>query len=266
MNKKNNNIQLEVKTKRVRRTKAAIESLLMDAAVKLIEKYGFKDLTVTKLVQTAGIEAPVFYNRYQDLNEFLDKFVRKYDYWLSDSVNFNFSNNDPQKNSENLLVSMVDAVNENKIMQQLLAWELTDRNYITERTVDNRERNSRQMMEYFNNVYKNADFNFGSMANLVVCGIYFIILHKNHNECKISGIDFNTKEGIEILKDTVRILVNKVFDVTPKNSDLPTLKEKELSTKIECAKNLLRNKVSNKIIKEATGLSEETLLALELDA
>jgi len=261
----NNSTQPEVKKKRVRRTKQEIESLLMDSAVKLIEKYGFKDLTVSKLVQTAGVEAPVFYNRYQDLNEFLDKFVRKYDYWLSDSVNLNFSNNDPKKNIENLLVSMIDIVNENKIMQQLLAWELIDRNYITERTADSRERNSRQMTEYFKKAYENADFNLAATANLVISGIYFIILHKNHNECKISGIDFNTKEGIEILKDTVRILTDKVFDVTPKISNFPAIKEKELSTKIECAKSLIRNKVSIEIIKEATGLSGETLLALELN-
>jgi len=261
----NNDILPEVKKKRVRRTKETVESLLMDSAVKLIGKYGFKDLTISKLVQTAGVEAPVFYNRYQDLNDFLDKFVRKYDYWLSDSIDLNFSNNDPKKNIENLLVSMVDAVNENKIMQQLLAWELVDRNYITERTADNRERNSRQMTEYFKKAYENADFNLAAMANLVISGIYFIILHKNHNECKISGIDFNTQKGIEILKDTIRILVDKVFDVTPKISDFPTLKEVELSTKIECAKNLIRNKVSNEIIKETTGLSDETLLALGLN-
>ena len=267
MNKKNenNNTQLEEKKKRVRRTKKAIESLLTDSAVKLIEKYGFKDLTVSKLVQTAGVEAPVFYNRYQDLNDFLDKFVRKYDYWLSDSVNLTFSSSDPQKNIEELLVSMVDAVNKNKIMQQLLAWELTDRNYITERTAENRERNSRQMTEYFKKAYENADFNFTAMANLVISGIYFIILHKNHNDCKIIGIDFNKKEGIKILKDTIRIMVDKVFDITPKNSDLPTLREKELSTKIECAKTLIRNEVSAEIIKEATGLSDETLRALGLN-
>jgi AcrR family transcriptional regulator len=263
MKKTEDNIQKEEKKKRVRRTKETVETLLMDSAVNLIEKHGFSNLTVTGLVQNAGVEAAVFYNRYQDMNEFLDKFVRKYDYWLNDSINLNFFD-EPQKNVENLLVSMVDAVNENKIMQQLLAWEITETNYIIQRTVDNREKNFRQLMEYFNKSFENADFNFASMANLITSGIYFILLHKNHNECKISKIDFNTREGIDLLKDTVRILVNKVFKISNVHSLDKSPQENELSVKIECAKSLIRNKVDKKIIKEATGLSDEILLTLGL--
>jgi ubiquinone biosynthesis protein COQ9 len=258
-----NNNQKEVKKKRARRSKETVESLLMNSAVKLIEKNGFSNLTVTRLVRKAGVEPAVFYNRYQDLNEFLDKFVRKYDYWLSDSINFDFSI-DPKENVANLLISMVDVVNENKIMQQLLAWEITETNYITQRTADNRERNSEQMMEYFNKSFENADFNFACMANLIISGIYFILLHKNYNQCKISKIDFNTKEGIELLQESIRVLVNKVFNVTPTPIANTPVKENELSFKLECAKSLIQNKVDKNIIKEATGLSDETLFALSL--
>lgn len=255
MNKDDNN---EIKKKRVRRTKKTVENLLIDSAAKLIEKYGFKDITVSKIIQTANVEPAVFYNRYESLDDFLDKFVRKFDYWLSDSLTFDFTNTTPRENVEILLISIVDAIAENKIMQQLLAWELIDNNHITQRTADNRERNSRQMMEYFNNAFKDADFNFAALANLITSGIYFTILHSNHNECKISKIDFSTKEGLNILKETVRTIIRKVFD----SNTADETNNSGLNVKIECAKSLIQNGVSTQIIKEATGLSDETLLVL----
>ena len=258
----NNNPQPEVKKKRVRRTKKAIETLLMDSAVKLIEKYGFKDLTVSKLVQTAGVEAPVFYNRYQDLNEFLDKFVRKYDYWLNDSIKID-TNSNPKQIAVNLLLSLTDALDRNKIIQQLLVWELTENNYITNRTAESRGRSSKQLFNYLSDSYQNAEVNFHAAMAIIASGAYYIILHKRYNDCKITNIDYNSKEGMRLIRDTIELMIKKIFDdIEPKSFNDNSLKEKELSMKIECAKTLIRNKVSPEIIKEATGLSDETLVAL----
>ena len=76
----------EVKTRRPRRSKADIEEAINKAAVAQIKKKGFSLALVTDIVKRAKIEPIVFYNRYKNLDEFYDEFVKNYDYWLSDLV------------------------------------------------------------------------------------------------------------------------------------------------------------------------------------
>ena len=66
----------EVKARRPRRSKADIEDAIHKAAVSQIKKKGFSLALVTDIVKRAKIEPVVFYNRYKNLDEFYDTFVK----------------------------------------------------------------------------------------------------------------------------------------------------------------------------------------------
>ena len=72
----------ENKTKRYRRTNVDIQADIIKAAESLIKKKGFASILVTELINKARIEPLVFYNRYDNLSEFYDEFVKRYDYWF----------------------------------------------------------------------------------------------------------------------------------------------------------------------------------------
>lgn len=73
-------------TRRPRRTKADIEKCINDAAVDLITTKGFANVQLTEITRAAGIEPMVFYNRYKNLDEFYDEFVKRFDYWVTDVI------------------------------------------------------------------------------------------------------------------------------------------------------------------------------------
>lgn len=74
----------ERQARRPRRSKADIENAIEKAAIAQIKKKGFARSQVTDIVKRAKIEPIVFYNRYKNLEEFYEGFVKRYDYWLSD--------------------------------------------------------------------------------------------------------------------------------------------------------------------------------------
>jgi len=74
----------ENKPKRYRRTNVDIQADIIKAAESLIKKKGFASMLVTELIKKARIEPLVFYNRYDNLREFYDEFVKRYDYWFKD--------------------------------------------------------------------------------------------------------------------------------------------------------------------------------------
>ena len=119
---------------RNRRKKADLDSHLLEAAQETIKEVGFANATVVGIANKANVQASVFYNRFNDLDDFFDKLVREYDYWLNDSIVIKEDLSTIQ-NYENGMNRLIDAFSENEIMQQLIKWELSSKNFIDRKSV-----------------------------------------------------------------------------------------------------------------------------------
>lgn len=235
-------------TKRIRRTKEVLENDLVSAAYKLINENGFHNLSVKKLLDEAKADPPVFYNRYSDINDFIEKFIRKYDYWLNDSVHLNEKELSPIDNAENIIDKLIDSLLSNECMQKLLAWELNEDNSITRRSSQNRDNNSGYLIDYFEKSFKDCDVNFNVSMGILVGGVYYLICHRKMST--FNRVNFNTPEGIDALKKNLGIMLRKIYcDETKQNT-------------IGIAKNLLKNNVEISIVSQCTGLTMEFLLTL----
>lgn len=98
-----------MENRRKRRTKADIENCIMEVATKIIGEKGFAELKVTEIARQAQIEPIVFYNRYADLTEFVDEYVKKYDYWFSNIVSEYKNTLDKQEKHNKLLASLFES-------------------------------------------------------------------------------------------------------------------------------------------------------------
>ena len=201
---------IEDKTvKRSRRTKVDLENDLKNAALKVISEVGFSGLSVAKLLKEAKADPPVFYNRYSDISDFIDKFVRMYDYWLNDSISIDFKKGNAVKNIEDIVINLIDLLSENDCMQKLLAWELTDDNPITKRTSQNRDNNSTSLINYFEEEFKDCEVNFNILLGVIIGGIYYLIIHRKL--ATFNNVDYTTDKSIALLKDNIRLIIRKTL-------------------------------------------------------
>lgn len=244
------------KKPRIRRTNLEIDESLFKATEELVATYGFSNLSMKVIYTAANIEHAVFYKRYNDLNDFLEKFVRKYDYWLNDSMEFD-PKLDALQNFQNILVSLVDCILESPSMQKLLIWEMSENNFITQRTAQSRDMDCNQFINYFIEEYKDSDVDYSYTCSLIIGGIYYLILHREMGT--INFIDFSKKESMEKLKGTIRIIINKLFS-EPKSSE-GTHKAVRNET-IRIAKELIKSNVDYSIIKQTTKLDDIVLQSL----
>ncbi|GEM_PF-90800 len=245
--------------RRVRRKNEDIEKCILLATKELVAKGGFKDLTINAITQKAKVETIVFYNRYSSLDKLLERFVREYDYWLGDSVHFDPKNLDLKQNNENILFGLIDSINSNEIMQQLLVWELSEKNHITEITAESRELHSKRMIKYFSENYKDTDIDICAISALFIGGIYFLAMHKHVSTFCL--LDFNKQENIELLKKSIRGLLNKMYD----NREDKDKMDIEVRKAKEIAQNMLDNNMEESLIMHLTGLTKEQLKSIGSD-
>lgn len=244
------------KSKKVRRTKQTLEKDLFNAAIKIVSEVGFSGLTVSLLMKETKAESQVFYNRYRNIDEFIDKFVREFDYWLTDTVAFHpEENTNAIKNAQNIINGLIDSLLENSCMQKLLAWELNEDNYITRRTSQNRDNNLERLIEYFEKALNGCEVNFNVGTAILIGGVYYLIIHRKMGT--FNKIDFNTKEGIELLKKNISIMYSKIFDDYNVNKN-QIIEEHT----INIAKELLKNGIDPSIVQCSTGLTEKVISSL----
>lgn len=199
----------EVKTRRPRRSKADIEEAINKAAVAQIKKKGFSLALVTDIVKRAKIEPIVFYNRYKNLDEFYDEFVKNYDYWLSDLVRDSMEEIGSEEGYSNILEKLLTNLMQEEIMTELLRWEIAEGNHITERTSRLREFHAIELINSYSELYHRENFDIPAITAILVAGIYYLVLHKDRST--FAGIDINTIPGKRRMLRAIRNISSLMF-------------------------------------------------------
>lgn len=197
----------DTKTRRPRRSKADIEAAIQRAAIAQIKKKGFSLALVTDIVKRAKIEPIVFYNRYKNLDEFYDKFVKKYDYWLSNIVHGLADELDTTDSYADIMTQLLDNLLNDGIMTELLRWEVSEGTHITERTARLREMDVTDLIAKYSSEKKQS-IDLVAISALIVGGIYFMVLHKDRST--FAGIDLNSTEGRRRIEHAFRHIARMI--------------------------------------------------------
>ena len=178
---------------RIRRTKATITENIRKAAVESVLKRGFSGSLVSEIIKKAKIEPVVFYNRYQNLEEFFSEFVKGYDYWFSDVAKEANKLETPHDQFIALIEGLQECMIEKSVMLELIRWEIAVDNDITKRTASIREMFTLPLAEKYDDLFKNSGIDFVAIATIIVSGLYYLYLHKDRST--FCNIDMNTEEG-----------------------------------------------------------------------
>lgn len=194
---------------RIRRTKATIIEDIRKAAVESVLKRGFSGSLVSEIIKKAKIEPVVFYNRYQNLEEFFSEFVKGYDYWFSDVAKEANKQETPHDQFIALIEGLQECMIEKSVMQELIRWEIAEGNDITKRTASIREMFTLQLAEKYDDLFKNSGIDFVAIATIIISGLYYLYLHKDRST--FCNIDMNTEEGRNRVNQAIKFLSELLF-------------------------------------------------------
>lgn len=194
---------------RIRRTKATITENIRKAAVESVLKRGFSGSLVSEIIKKAKIEPVVFYNRYQNLEEFFSEFVKGYDYWFSDVAKEANKLETPHDQFIALIEGLQECMIEKSVMQELIRWEIAVDNDITKRTASIREMFTLPLAEKYDDLFKNSGIDFVAITTIIVSGLYYLYLHKDRST--FCNIDMNTEEGRNRVNQAIKFLSELLF-------------------------------------------------------
>lgn len=237
--------------KRNRRSNYAVDRDILDAVASLIKEVGFSKITLPAIAQVANVNISVIYRHFGTLENLLDKYVHKFDYWLNDILDMESTSdmNDTATFFQIIADKFIKSLSKDKEMQRLMIWELTEDNKSTRRSAQQRDTTVEKVIPIYEKYLSHLDINPRVVLAIIVAGMYYILLRRGRST--FCSIDFSTKKGKQLLADTmVKIIVY-----------LNKQAEEELKIK-EVAKKLKLRNVDEQIIIESTGISKEELAIL----
>lgn len=232
---------------KVRRNSEEVDRDIMLATKELVEEVGYSRLTLAKIAKRASLAPNMFYKRYPDLGKLIEKSIRNYDYWFNDIIEISFEKSNPEEYYKTVMLKLAQSLYENKVMQQILIYELANDNPITRRTAKLRELDSNENLGEYDIFFKNTDVDIRAHTALMIAGIYYLILHKDRSD--FCGINLNTEEGRQRLYSSIAFTCNKLFSKT----------EKQYHNVVRIAKNLKNENIDISIISKCTGLSKNEI-------
>lgn len=192
------------------------EKRLIVAISQIIENEGFNKIGVNKVAKQAKCDKVLIYRYFGGLDGLLATWAKENDFYTlayqtySESVSKAESTEDIIRLTQTVLLEQLDFLRENKLMQELLAWELSG-NSSFRSIQDERERNGFKLQEELEKKLGRESKEVRMFITILIASINYIVLATRQYRL-FNGIDFSNQEAWELCKQTIHKYIRALFE------------------------------------------------------
>lgn len=187
---------------------------LIKAVGKVLGENGFKGLGVNKVAREAGVDKVLVYRYFGGLAELIGEYSRTVDFWptVGELLGPNpdrIKKMLPDEQVAEFFKSFLSALRKRPLTQDILAWELLERNEFTKQLEDIR---IRTILEYFEQLDEMPDDENLSAIVVLMGGAINHLIVKSRINRSIGGIDLESEEGWTRIDKGIDLLLKGIFN------------------------------------------------------
>lgn len=192
------------------------EKRLLIAVSQIIENEGFIKIGVNKVAKQAKCDKVLLYRYYGGLDGLLATWAKENDFYTlayrtySERVAKSESPEDIIKLTQYVLLEQLNFLRTNKLMQELLAWELSG-NSSFRSIQDERERNGFKLQEELEKKLGIESKDARMFITILIASINYIVLATRQYRL-FNGIDFSNQEAWELFKQAIDKYIRVLFE------------------------------------------------------
>jgi len=145
----------------------------------------------------------------------LDEYIKTQDFWTNvKEENAIQEVNDGGRDFVKQMISeQFDVVAENKELQKILLWRLSEERATLRNLTEGQEKNGEI---FFKNIldphFQDRSEDFRAVAAILVAGAYYLNLHSEINGSIFCGLDLRSENGREKIKKAFSFLIDETYD------------------------------------------------------
>lgn len=199
------------------RNKDQSKKKLIDAVSKIILRDGFKGIGINAIAKEAKLDKVLIYRYFNGLNGLLREFAKQKDFYINIS---NFIQdeivNAPKDELKNLVAKVLKeqlrGLKDNKELQELMLWEMVEKNELTDAITKEREEKGYELSSKLKEKMDLKDNKSDAVIALLVSGIYYLVLRSRSID-EFNGINLNSEKGWQQIEIAIQLIVDSFFNL-----------------------------------------------------
>lgn len=181
----------------------------------LFSKKGHEALGVNAVAKKSGVDKTYIYRRFETFEKLLESYFIHKDYWSTrvGVLNEVMANDAPftfRQIVDYYLHKQFDTVLADKQFQKLMLWSVSEENELMKSFITKREEVGENLFEAATAEIKEKAVDFRAVSAINVAALYYLGLHAVSNNGTFCGLDLNTTEDQQKIKDTISF-INQIF-------------------------------------------------------
>ncbi len=196
------------------RNREATRARLIQAVGTLLAREGFTGLGVNAVAREAGVDKVLIYRYFGGLSELIVAFGREGNFWpsikeLADGDVEAYSRLPVSEQLSRLSRNFIQAIRQRPITQEILAWEMVERNDLTVELETIRENT---MMNFFDMFFPSIDKgpDIAALGAIIGAGISYLV-SRGRQISIYNGVDLQSEEGWKRLEDAIDTMIQGLF-------------------------------------------------------
>ena len=194
------------------RNKETTKLKLLQGVGKILRRDGFKKLGPTNIAKEVGVDKKLIYDYFGNSENLVNEYLKSRDYWnnMKDKGDFDISDGGKRVSIEAVL-GQYKAM-ENKELQKIILWELSEKHKILRKIADEREAEGEVLFNHISDPY------FGEMAKsyratiaLLISGIYYLSVHTEVNGSTFCGLNLKNKEDKGHIEEAIKLIIELMY-------------------------------------------------------
>ncbi len=207
------NIERNIMKKKQAERKEMTRQKLIKSVGKTLAKEGFKGLGVNKIARNAGVDKVLIYRYFGGLPELIKEYSFSVDFWPSTREILGkdpeyVKSLAPDEQVAYFFKSFLRALRKRPITQDILAWEVLERNELTSQLEHIRIKTA---LEFFESLDQLPDDENLSAIVVLMGGAVNYLLIRSRISNSVGGIDLESEKGWDRINRGIDLLLKGIF-------------------------------------------------------
>jgi len=176
------------------RDRSATEKRILAATGRVLSRDGFRGLGLNAVAREAGADKVLVYRYFGGLKGLLESYAESADFWPSeDELLPKGATRDPAEVAAGMLAGLPRALRKRRATQDVLVWELVEKNPLADRTAQARERAGLELMEKLPSAMA-PGVDLPAVAAILTAGLTYLVLRSRTAPAWL-GVSLRDEDG-----------------------------------------------------------------------
>ena len=201
------------------RDKERTKVKMIQAVGKVLLKKGYTGLNASSIAKEAGIDKSLVWTYFGSLDNLVEEYIAQRDFWkykAADSINnmLTFKDGIKAEYMSGLLQFQFQSLLDDEILQRIMLWGISEKKDFLRHISDERELIGEEVFKIVDPQFKDSNIDIRGILAILVAGIYYLVLHGKTNGSLFCGIDLNTADGEDRIKESISQIISMAYKKT----------------------------------------------------